>query len=336
MFDVMSEHQLQELHLFQHDKLKAIVAVHSTELGPALGGCRFVEYDDVEKATVNAARLARGMTYKAAMAGVPYGGGKSVIMLPSEPYDRTELFAKFGQFIETLNGRYITAMDSGTNVQDMDVIHSRTQFVASHSGIGDPSPYTAEGVFQCIKFSLQDELNIPLSKATVAIQGLGNVGYRLMEKLIDQGATVIVSDVDQEKTRKAINEHGVFVAPVSEVLMEPCDVLAPCGLGGVITEALIPRLNCKLIAGCANNQLLKDSVGQMLWDKDILYAPDFVINSGGLIYASGRIGGKSMDQINDDIDRLSRTLLSVFCRAHKEGQSPDQVAFEMAKEKLAP
>ncbi len=334
MFDVMSDHELQELHLFQRDELNALVAIHNTSLGPALGGCRFVSYKDVRSACLDAARLARGMTYKAALAGVPYGGGKSVIVLPEEPFDRTALFEEFGRWVETLGGRYITAMDAGTTIKDMDAIHSRTAFVASHSKIGDPAPYTAEGVFQCIKVSLQDELNIPLNKSTVAIQGLGNVGYRLMEKLIKADATVIVSDIDNEKTRKVINEHGVFVAPVSEILMEPCDVLAPCGLGGVITEEVIPRLDCKLIAGCANNQLLTDSVGQALWEKDILYAPDFVINSGGLIYASGRYNDHSSAQINDDLDRLSNMLLSVFCRAHNENKSPDQVSVEMAKEKL--
>jgi leucine dehydrogenase len=334
MFDLMSQYQLQELHYFQQGDLNAIVAINSTKLGPALGGCRFVSYENAESAATDAARLAQGMTYKAALAGVEHGGGKSVILLPEKDYDRKQLFAQFGEWINSLDGRYITAMDSGTTVADMNVIRTKTPYVASHSDIGDPSPYTAEGVFQGIKVTLEEEFNIPIEKSTVAIQGLGNVGYRLMEKLIDVGATVIVSDIDKEKTRQVINDHGVFVAPVSEVLVEPCDVLAPCGLGGVITPALVPQLNCKLIAGCANNQLITPDVGSMLMQRDILYAPDFVINSGGLIYASGKYHERSKEHIQHKLDSLTETLLSVFVRAHKEKRPTNVVAVDMAMEKL--
>ncbi|MFC3150133.1 Glu/Leu/Phe/Val dehydrogenase [Litoribrevibacter euphylliae] len=332
MFDLMKEHQLQELHYVQSDDLNAIVAIHSTQLGPALGGCRFVPYSDPDSAALDAARLAQGMTYKAALAGVPFGGGKAVILYPEGEFDREALFKRFGQFVQDLVGRYITAVDSGTDVQDMDIIRGQTEFVASSSVIGNPSPHTAEGVFQNIRMILEDELNIALDRSTVAIQGLGNVGYTLMEKLIEKGVTVIVSDKDSEKTRRVINEHGVFVAPVSELLVEPCDILAPCGLGGIITPDLVPRLNCKAIAGCANNQLWNEETGDLLHKREILYAPDFVINSGGLIYASGRYQGFSAEQIALNLERLPKTLAQVFSESHKQDIPTNQVAVTMAKE----
>lgn len=332
MFDLMKKHQLQELHYIQSDDLNAIVAIHSTQLGPALGGCRFVSYSDSESAALDASRLAQGMTYKAALANVPYGGGKTVILYPDGEFDRQALFERFGQFVEDLGGRYITAVDAGTTVHDMDIVRAQTAFVASHSDIGNPSPYTAEGVFQGIRLILEDELNIALDKATVAIQGLGNVGYTLMEKLIDHGVTVIVSDTDSEKTRRVINEHGVFVAPVSELLTEPCDILAPCGLGGVITPELVPRLNCKAIAGCANNQLWDEEAGYLLHQRDILFAPDFVINSGGLIYASGCYQNLPSEQIDLNLNRLTKTLSQVFAESHKQNAPTNQVAVNMAKE----
>jgi leucine dehydrogenase len=332
MFELMKEHELQELHYFQKGKLNAIVAIHSTQLGPALGGCRFVPYADPNSAALDAARLAQGMTYKAALAGVPFGGGKSVILYPEGEFDREALFELFGECVDTLGGRYITAVDSGTNVADMDVIHRTTEHVASHSGIGNPSPYTAQGVYQGIEMILEEELNISVEKSTVAIQGLGNVGYALMEKLIERGATVIVSDTDAEITRRVIKEYGVFVAPVRELLIEPCDILAPCGLGGVIHPDLVPLLNCKAIAGCANNQLLNFETGAKLHDREILYAPDFVINSGGLIYASGRYNQLPQEQIDLNLARLTKTLSSVFAQSHKKNKPTDQVAVAMAKE----
>jgi len=334
MFDLMKDHQLQELHCFQQGKLNAMVAIHSTRLGPALGGCRFVSYKDFEQAAFDAVRLAQGMSYKAALANVQHGGGKAVILLPEGEFDRRALFEQFGECVNTLAGRYITAMDSGTCVEDMDWIKSKTDFVASHSAIGNPSPYTAEGVFQSIKLTLEEELNTSMEKATVAIQGLGNVGYALMEKLISAGTTVIVSDTDKEKTRKVINEHGVFVAPVSELLVEPCDVLAPCGLGGVITPQIVPQLNCKAIAGCANNQLLNEEAGELLHQREILYAPDFVINSGGLIYASGQYNQLSKEQIQVNLDKLIKTLASVYSASHDKNLPTDKVAVSMAQERI--
>ncbi|GLQ32142.1 Glu/Leu/Phe/Val family dehydrogenase [Litoribrevibacter albus] len=335
MFELMREHQLPELHFFQQDRLNAIVAIHSTELGPALGGCRFVPYSDTASAALDAARLAQGMSYKAALAGVPFGGGKSVILYPEGEFDREALFEAFGSVVEQLNGRYITAMDSGTHVEDMDIIRRTTSHVASHSEIGDPSPHTARGVFHGIKMILEEELNIPLDKATVAIQGLGNVGYALMEKLIEHDVTMIVSDINQERTRRAMKEYGVFVAPVSELLTEPCDVLAPCGLGGVITPELVPRLNCKAIAGSANNQLLNLESGELLHRREILYAPDFVINSGGLIYASGSYNQLPKNQIENNLENLTSTLTKVFSESHKQNKPSDQVAVTMAKEIIA-
>lgn len=334
MFDVMQQHQLQELHFFQRGQLNAIVAIHSTQLGPALGGCRIVKYQDFQQAVVDAARLARGMSYKSAVAQVACGGGKAVIIEPDGSYDRAELFHQFGRCVESLKGRYITAMDAGSSIADMDVIHTETDYVASHNGIGDPSPFTAEGVYQAIKASLNFHLGKSIAESVIAIQGLGNVGYRLLSRLVAEGATVMVADISQEKTLQAMKEFGVFVAPVNDILFEPCDVLAPCGLGGVLTESNIPLLNCKIVAGCANNQLENEVAGQMLHERKILFAPDYVINSGGLIFAHSRFNGKSEEFISSRVDSLSATLLDIFLRAREEFKGPELVAREIALERL--
>jgi leucine dehydrogenase len=333
MFDLMRDVSLQELHFRCNGDLQAIIAIHSTALGPALGGCRFVEYEDTSSAVRDAVRLATGMSYKAAMAGVPHGGGKSVIMKPKS-YDRSRLFELFGDFVNELGGRYITAMDSGTEVADMDIIKSITPFVASSSNIGDPSPYTAQGVVQGIKAAVEVKLKTDIKGLTIAIQGLGHVGFAMAEMLHSLGAKLIVSDVDANKVKRAIAELGAKEVSAQEILFQKCDVLAPCGLGGIINEQTVSKLDCQIVAGCANNQLDTKIIGDHLYEKGILYAPDYVINSGGLIFASCRYHEHTGDEALKKIDHLYLTLKELFERSVAENIAPHVLADRMAEEKL--
>jgi leucine dehydrogenase len=267
--------------------LQAIIAVHSTVLGPGLGGCRMWPYASTEEALVDVLRLSRGMTYKAAAAGLNLGGGKAVIIGDSKKDKSEELFRAFGRYVESLGGLYITAEDVGTGTEDMEVIHHETRWVTGLppelGGGGDPSPVTAFGTLQGIKAAVQHLGQDSLQGRSVAIQGLGSVGYHLARFLRDEGAKVFGADIDAEATEKARQELGVEIVPTGEILEVECDVVAPCALGAVINDESIPRLRCRIVAGAANNQLAEDRHGQALHDRKILYAPDYVINAGGLI-----------------------------------------------------
>jgi leucine dehydrogenase len=267
--------------------LQAIIAVHSTVLGPGLGGCRMWPYASTEEALVDVLRLSRGMTYKAAAAGLNLGGGKAVIIGDSKKDKSEELFRAFGRYVESLGGLYITAEDVGTGTEDMEVIHHETRWVTGLppelGGGGDPSPVTAFGTLQGIKAAVQHLGQDSLRGRSVAIQGLGSVGYHLAKFLRDEGAKVFGADIDAGATEKARQELGVEIVPTGEILEVECDVVAPCALGAVINDESIPRLRCRIVAGAANNQLAEDRHGQALHDRGILYAPDYVINAGGLI-----------------------------------------------------
>ncbi len=331
MFSNMHAQSVQELHFCQQGSLNAVVAIHNLRLGPALGGCRFIEYDSDLAAIEDAMRLAKGMSYKAALARVPQGGGKSVIMKPKGQFDREALFKQFGQFIESLGGRYITAMDSGTNVSDMDILRSQTTYVSSSSNIGDPSPTTAHGMFLGIETAVRFLMNQSLKGVIVAIQGLGHVGFALAAQLHEAGCQLIVSDMDRDKTQLAERAFNAKVVPVNEIYQQHCDVFSPCGLGGVLNDQTIHKLNCKIVAGCANNQLSHDGIAQSLHDMGILYAPDYVINSGGLIFASSSYRGLSAKQIEHEVNKLKDTLDKVFVLSKQKNMSTNVIANNMAE-----
>lgn len=334
MFDQMHQHAVQELHYCQKGPLNAVIALHNLRLGPALGGCRFIEYSDDTQAVTDAMRLAKGMSYKAALAHVPQGGGKAVIMKPKGQFDRKELFKLFGQFIESLGGRYITAMDSGTQVTDMDVIRTQTTHVGSSSDIGDPSPSTARGVMlglrEAVDFHFGD-VNKSLKNVTVAIQGLGHVGFALAKHLNEAGAKLIVCDVDEQKVKQAEQHFNAKAVSTDEIYSQSCDVFSPCGLGGVLNENTLSKLDCSIIAGCANNQLSEESIGQQLHDSGRLYAPDYVINSGGLIFASSRFRGLTPQQIQHEVYKLKNTLNKIFILSKQKNQPCHEIANEMAE-----
>jgi leucine dehydrogenase len=342
VFAKLTEHGYGEVHLKrdQASGLQAIVAIHDSRLGPALGGCRFIHYDHEDDALVDALRLARGMTYKAALAGLNHGGGKSVIIKPTKNFDRTALFQAFGQFIDDLRGHYITAEDSGTSIEDMEVIRSKTKWVTGvdpkHGGSGDPSPFTALGVRRgieaCVKFAFGRE---SLDGLVVAVQGVGHVGYHLCRQLHEAGAKLVVADVDPLKAERAQREFGAEIAELKDIFAVECDVFAPCALGSALNPETVPQLRCKVVAGAANNQL---SDVQMAWDlmqRGIVYAPDYAINAGGLVNVAQEVVGYDEKISTERTMKIYDTIYEIIERAQKAETPTSIIADKMVQERLA-
>jgi leucine dehydrogenase len=342
VFDLMSQHGYGELHLArdQASGLQAIIAIHDTRLGPALGGCRFIHYAGEEDAIIDALRLARGMTYKAALAGLDHGGGKSVIIKPSRGFDRTALFRAFGRFVEDLRGHYITAEDSGTSIEDMAVIRRVTRHVtgvdAAHGGSGDPSPFTALGVRRgieaCVHFAMGKS---SLEGIRVAVQGVGHVGYHLCRELHEQGAALTVADVDPLKAERAQREFGATIARLDDIFDVQCDVFSPCALGSALNPDTVPRLRCRIVAGAANNQLAEPAMGAALMQRAIVYAPDYAINAGGLINVAQEILGYDADKSRVRTMKIYDTILEIVQRARKAMTPTDIIANKMVEERLS-
>ena len=318
--------------------MKAIIAIHSTKLGPALGGCRFIEYPSNSAAIMDAMRLARGMSFKAASINLPLGGGKAVIMKPKGAFNRAEFMHQFGRFVNELNGRYITALDSGTNLNDMDIIAEHTPHVASLSKYdGDPSPSTAKGVLRGIQAAVAFKLGKnDLNGIHVAIQGLGHVGSVLAKHLHELGAKLTVADVSASAVEKTVTELGAKAVNTDQIHKVPCDVFAPCALGSVINDLTIPQLQTTIIAGAANNQLAHTVHGRILHEKGILYAADYIINSGGLVYAASKYLHTPEKQVNEQIDGIYTSLTEIFIRSAKDQLPASEIADTLAQEKLAP
>ena len=337
--DYALSHGFGDIHL-KVDKetgMKAIIAIHSTKLGPALGGCRFIEYKDTRTALYDAMRLARGMSYKAASVNLPLGGGKAVIIQPSTPYDRTAYLRRFGQFINELGGRYITAVDSGTHLSDMDIIAEHTPYVASLSSHnGDPSPSTAKGVLRGIQAAVYFKLGKEnLSGLHIAIQGLGHVGYLIARHLHEKGVRLTVADIAPALVERAVKEFGATATHTDNIHKIPCDVFAPCALGAVINDISINQLQTNIIAGAANNQLGHSYHGQKLHEKGILYATDYVINAGGLIFAASKYLHTPEQQVKEQIDGIRTSLLQIFTRSAEDNRPASEIADTIAQEKLA-
>lgn len=337
MFQRLKTHKAHDLH-FRYDPdsgLKAIIAIHDTRKGRALGGCRFLHYNATDDAINDALRLAKGMSYKAVMAKLPQGGGKSVIMKPNGHFNRQELFTAFGQFVEELNGRYITAIDSGTSAIEMDIINQQTNHVTSTSHEDNPSIYTAQGVFEGIKAAVKSQFNREsLDGITVAVQGVGNVGYPLIQSLHHAGANLIVSDINTERLQQVATEFNAIAIAPDEIYTTQCDVFSPCGLGAIINQHTIQQLNCKIIAGSANNQLATEEDGLRLFEKGILYAPDYVINGGGLIYASMHHLEKLDTEIAKKTAEIASTLSEIFAESIHQNKPSSQVADHIAQQRL--
>jgi leucine dehydrogenase len=342
LFSQMAEHDFGELHVRRDAAtgLNAIVAIHDTRLGPSLGGCRCIEYGADQDAIRDALRLARGMTYKAALCGVPHGGGKSVIMRPRVAFDRSALFRAFGRFVEELGGRYITAEDSGTGLEDMEVMRGVTRFVTGvdqrHGGSGDPSPFTALGVRRGIEASVRFALGKDsLEGVHVAVQGVGHVGYHLCRELAAQGALLSVADVDPLKAERAERELSAKVVPLEDIFDVKCDVFAPCALGSALNDQTIPRLNCRVVAGAANNQLAEARHGEDLRQRGICYAPDYAINAGGLINVAQEVAGYDEKVVRERTERIYHTILEILERAARAECATSRIADAMVEERLA-
>jgi leucine dehydrogenase len=333
-----------ELVLFGNDEatgLKAVIAVHSTALGPAAGGCRMWPYESNDAAVTDALRLSRGMSFKNAMAGLPFGGGKSVIIGDSRTRKSPELFEAFGRILDSLGGRYITAEDVGTTTTDMEAVARRTRYV---TGLhrrpgefgGDPSPKTALGVYLGIKAAAKFRLGrSDLAGLTVAVQGVGGVGYHLCRLLAADGAKLRVADVRTAAVQRVCDETGAEAVSTDTVLFEDVDVVAPCALGAVLDPQSITRLRTKVIAGAANNQLASDRDGLVLHLAGVLYAPDYVINAGGIISAAREyLGGGTDAQVTAEIGGIPARLLEIFERARRENRPTNAVADQLARERI--
>ena len=342
LFGHLSAYDFGEVH-FKHDKasgLKAIVAVHDSRLGPALGGCRFLPYDSDEDAIIDALRLARGMTYKAALARLPHGGGKSVLIRPKQHFDRVAMFRAFGNFIEDLRGHYITAEDSGTSLEDMEVIRTVTKHVTgvgpAHGGSGDPSPFTALGVRRGIEASVKYRMKRDsLDGIHVAVQGVGHVGYHLCKELHAQGAKISVADIDPLKAERAQREFGAVIVPLEQIFEIECDVIAPCALGSALNDTSIPRIKARIVAGAANNQLAQPRHGDDLHARGILYAPDYAINAGGLCNVAQEVIGYDAEKARDKTMKIFDTIFEISDRSEKTGTPTYRVADQLVEEKLA-
>lgn len=335
MFKRMESSQLQELH-FRSDPdtgLQAIIAIHNTVRGPSLGGCRFISYASTDDAITDAMRLAQGMSYKAALAGLPLGGGKSVIIKPEKPFNRQRLMESFGHFVNDLGGRYITAMDSGTQTSDMDAIARHTSFLTCTSESGDPAPYTAQGVFEGIRASVKHQFKTDsLGGLSVAIQGLGNVGYEVAKLLDQAGAKLTVSDINQEKVELAVRDFGASTVAPDKVYRVDADVFCPCGLGAILNKDTVEQLRCAVVAGSANNQLADESIGERLLERDILYAPDYLINAGGLIFVYMRYTQDSSEEISKKVGGIESALGTLFNEASRQGRPTNLVANQQAEQ----
>ncbi len=322
--------------------LKAIIAIHSTALGPAAGGCRRWKYASNRDALTDVLRLSRGMTYKNAVAGLPFGGGKSVIIADDRAPKTPELFRAFGRAIESLGGRYITAEDVGIGMDDMRIVREETSYVSGlpqtgDSAGGDPSPWTALGVFLGIEAAVRARLDTDsLAGLRIAVQGVGNVGYQLCRLLAEAGAKLTVADVSRDNLSRVKKAVTVDAVSPAEILFSDVDVVAPCALGNILNAQSIPRLKASVIAGAANNQLSAEHDGKRLADRDILYAPDYVINAGGVIsVAREYLGQSSEEEVREEVGRIPDRLGRIFEASRKEGRPTNIIADELARDIVA-
>lgn len=341
-FELVEKHGGHEQVIFCHDKtvgLKAIIAIHNTSLGPALGGTRMWNYKTEEEALIDVLRLSKGMTYKAAAAGLNLGGGKAVIIGDHKTQKTEGLFRAFGQFINSLNGKYITAEDVGTSEKDMEYIYMETPFVTGipkdFGGSGDPSPYTAHGVLMGIKASAHEKFGTDdLKGMRIAVQGLGNVGTNLVNYLIREGAKVTVTDIDNDKIKKHVDQYKVDATTPDQILFTDCDVLAPCAMGAVINDQTIGKLKCKVVSGGANNQLAEARHGDQLRELGILYAPDFVVNAGGLMNVFVELEGYTSERAFDKTKNIYDNVKKVFQIAKRDNIGTHTAADRLAEERI--
>ena len=315
---------------------RGFIAIHSTTLGPAVGGTRLWRYESDEAAVKDLLRLARGMTYKNALAGIPFGGGKSIVLRNDRSVDREKLFRAHGRFVESFGGRYITAEDVGTSPKDMEFVQMETRHVAGLMGkSGDPSPFTARGVFRALQAAAKHQWGSDdVNGKTVALQGCGSVGYYLASNLHLAGARLIATDVDEAKVGLVVKEFGAVAVTPDEIYASDADIFAPCALGGIINDETIPQLKVEIVAGGANNQLLEERHGDQLHRLGILYAPDYAANAGGIINGCRELLGWEASQSAAKVDEIYDTVLDIFRTAEAEGIATSKAADRLAERRL--
>ncbi len=342
VFEEMGRHGYEQV-VFASDVesgLRAVIAIHDTTLGPALGGCRMWPYQSEEEAIVDVLRLARGMTYKNAAAGLDFGGGKAVIIGDPRKDKSEALFRAFGRFVDTLGGRYITAEDVGISVEDMEIVHAETDHVlglsAAAGSSGDPSPVTAFGVVRGMRACALEVFGADsLKDRVVVVQGAGHVGYNVVRYLTEEGAKVYVSDIFEDRARRAAEDFGATVVGADEVFDVPCDVFCPCALGGVINDDTLPRLKCKIVAGAANNQLKEERHGDALADMGILYAPDYIVNAGGVMNVADEFYGYNRERALRKAAGIYDNVLRVIAIAKRHSIPTYRAADRLAEERIA-
>lgn len=330
--------------IFCQDKetgLRAIIAIHDTTLGPALGGCRMWNYSDEESAIEDVLRLSRGMTYKSAAAGLNLGGGKAVIIGDAKTDKSEPLFRTYGRYVQSLGGRYITAEDVGTSVVDMEWVRMETDYVTGISralgGSGDPSPYTAMGCWMGMRASLRRTTGRDsLEGVTVAVQGVGHVGYHLVKHIVGDGGKAVICDIDDGNLKKAVEDFsGVEVVGVNDIYGADCDIFAPCALGAVINDATIPQLKCSIVAGSSNNILKHEGKhSKALQKRDILYAPDYVINAGGLINVANELEGYNPERAKQQTMGIYDITSAVFRIAEEDNCTTLTAADRLAERRI--
>jgi leucine dehydrogenase len=340
--DAFDDHERVVFCSDKNTGLQAIIAIHSTALGPAAGGCRLWSYATADEALHDVLRLSQGMSYKNAMAGLNFGGGKAVIMRTPDFQDGEALFEAFGDCVEQQNGRYITAEDVGMSVSIMETIARRTKHVSGlprkgNQAGGDPSPKTAFGIFKGIEAAVQFKLQAEtVAGLTVAIQGVGHVGYNLCKFLSEAGAKLLVADIDQDRVNRVCDEFGAKAVDRNEILFQQVDVVAPCALGAILTKDSISKLQTKIVAGGANNQLETHADGQRITDAGILYAPDYVINAGGIINVSSEYYGNCTDEeVMNQVAAIGPRLTGIFEEAAATGKSTSEIANTQARNLIA-
>jgi leucine dehydrogenase len=342
IFDTIT-HTGHEEVVFCHNKdagLKAIIAIHNTVLGPSLGGLRMWPYKSEQEAVNDVLRLSRGMTYKNAVAGLNIGGGKAVI-IGDPAKDKSEaLFRAFGRFVNSLNGRYITAEDVGIDVNDMEHVFRETEFVTGvhqvHGGSGDPSPFTAYGTIQGLMAALNAKFgNEDIGKYRYAVQGAGHVGMEFIKLLREHGAKVYVTDINKELVDKAVREHGCTAVGLDEIYDTDAEVYSPCALGGTVNETTLPRLKCQIICGAANNQLANEAIGDEVEKRGILYAPDYAVNAGGVMNVSLEIDGYNRERAMRMMRTIYYNVGRIFEIAKRDSIPTYKAADRVAEERIA-
>ena len=341
MFETLATYGHEQV-VFCHNKdagLKAIIAIHNTVLGPALGGTRMWPYQSEDEALNDVLRLSRGMTYKNAVAGLNIGGGKAVI-IGDPAKDKSEaLFRAFGQFVESLGGRYITAEDVGIDVNDMEYVYRETEYVTGvhqvHGGSGDPSPFTAYGALQGLLATLNRKFgDEDVGKYSYAVQGLGHVGMEYVKLLKERGAKIFVTDINKALVDKAVSEYGAEAVGLDEIYDVPADVYSPCALGGTINPQTLPRLKCKVICGAANNQLANNEIGDEVVKRGILYAPDYAVNAGGVMNVALELDGYNRERAMRMMRTIYHNLSRIYEIADREGIATYQAADRLAEERI--